>query len=824
MTFSPEIEERVEDLLRQLTLQEKIALLSGRDSWNTAEIQRLGLPPLTMTDGPNGPRTNQPDSGRPVSTPTTAFPTGVSMASTWNPQLVEQAAAAMGDETLAAGCDILLGPCVNIVRTPIAGRNFESYSEDPYLAGQIGAAFVRGLQSRSVGASLKHYAANNQEIERFRGSSEVDERTLREIYLPHFETIVKETQPWTVMCSYNRINGVYASQNHHLLNEILKDEWGFEGAVISDWGANHTITESVQGGLDVEMPGPAKYYGSLLLEAVNNWQIEEAVIDEAARRVLRIIVRSGRLDAPRPSGKLNTPEHQALARRAAEEAITLLKNQDQLLPLQPEKLQTVAVIGLAAAEPTISGGGSSYVEPPYRSTPLAALQESLGSRVEVRYEPGADNFVSLPILKSGYVTPAVGEGSGLYGEYFANPDFSGEPLLKRVDPRLDFWWFQSGPANELGENFSIRWTGKLSVLTTGRYTLRVAHTSNARLYLDDRLLIDSHAAAGLGDTQTAVPEAQVELTASQPYNLRLELSKPTATDYTHVRLFFAATPEHDDRLERAVALAREADVALVFVGTTEDYETEGADRPTMDLPGKQNELVRRVCEANPRTVVVLNAGSPVSMPWIDSAAAVLQAYLPGMEGGNAITRVLLGEVNPSGKLTVTYPRRLEDTPSFPNLSYPGAREVRYGEGIFVGYRYFDQVQSEPLFPFGYGLSYTTFAYSNLQAPDTVRQGETFTVKLTVTNTGDREGKEVVQLYVADRESSLVRPPKELKGFAKVNLQPGESQEVTLTLNPRSLAFFDPLRGWVAEPGEFEILAGASSRDIRLKKVIRLVEG
>ena len=443
MQMTPQnIEEKVEQLLRQLTLSEKVALLSGADAWRTVAIERLGIPALAMTDGPHGVRSNRAEAGR-IAGETTAFPTGVSLAASWNPALIERVGEVLADETHAMGCDILLGPCVNIVRHPLAGRNFEAYSEDPYLAGQIGIGWVKGVQSRQVGASLKHFACNNQEVERGRGSSVVDERTLREIYLAQFETIVKAARPWTVMCSYNRINGTYASQHTRLLKEVLKGEWGFEGAVVSDWGANHTITESVQGGLDIEMPGPAKYYGNLLVEAVQNWQIDEADVDDAARRMLRLVLRSGRMDGQAHAGAVNTPEHQALAREVAEEAITLLKNEDSILPLDAQKLKSIAVIGPNAAEARVSGGGSSQVEPPYRVSPLAGLRHLLGDRVDIRYEQGCDNYVELPLLKPDTLTPVGGNGHGLHAEYFNNSDFSGAPAVVRVDTLTDFWWYGS---------------------------------------------------------------------------------------------------------------------------------------------------------------------------------------------------------------------------------------------------------------------------------------------------------------------------------------------------------------------------------------------
>lgn len=813
-------EQRVQELLGQLTLKEKVSLLSGKDHWSTMPIERLGIPSLVMSDGPHGVR-SEPVGERKVG-PATYFPSGVSMAASWNPDLIERVGVALAEETRAMGCDILLGPCVNIVRTPLAGRNFESYSEDPYLAGRIGVAYVKGLQRRGVGASLKHYACNNQEFERHRGSSEVDERTLRELYLAQFEAIVKEANPWTVMCSYNRINGVYASQHHHLLKEILKGEWGYEGVVVSDWGANHTIFESVAGGLDLEMPGPARYYGQLLVEAVRNWQIEESDIDDAARRVLRMIVKSGRMDAPSaiPAGSVNTPEHQALARELAEEAITLLKNEGGILPLNKRRLKSVAVIGPNAAEPWIAGGGSSFVLPPHGVSPLEGLKAKLGDRVKVGYEQGCDNHIEPPILKSDYLTPAQGEGHGLFGEYFDNVALSGEPAATRVDGKIDFWWLRPGEKVS-PEQFSVRWTGRLTAPDSGRHVLQLISSGVARLYLDGRLLTETKPISSEWPVDEA--EAYVELTAGRQYDLRVEYIKSAAIDLNliYLRLGYAPRPEDDDRMARAVALASQSDVAIVFAGMPTGYESEGRDRPNMDLPGPQTELIEAVAQANPNTIVVLNAGAPVTMPWLDRVPAVLEAYYPGMEGGNAIANILLGTVNPSGKLPVTFPKRYEDNPTYGN--YPGTRRVYYGEGIFVGYRYYDHKGVEPLFPFGFGLSYTTFAYSGLRVPKTAAIGKPIKVSVRVKNTGERAGKEVVQVYVSDRASSLPRPPKELKGFAKVALQPGESKVVEFVLDERAFAFYDPYeKQWVVEPGEFEILVGSSSRDIQARATVNLV--
>jgi len=822
-TKPPTLDAKIDVLLEQMTLPEKVALLSGRNAWQTMPNERLDIAPLSMTDGPHGVRADDAGMGRPVG-PATSFPTGVSMAASWDPALIERVGVALAEETLGMACDVLLGPCVNIVRTPLAGRNFESYSEDPYLAGRIGVAWVRGLQSQHVGASLKHYACNNQEVERFRGSSVVDERTLREIYLPAFESVVKETRPWTVMCAYNRINGVYASEHDYLLNRILRDEWGFEGVVVSDWTANHTVTTSVKGGLDLEMPGPAKYYGQLLAEAVRIWQVEPEVVERAARRVLRMLAHAGKLGdpVPRPEGSVNTPEHQALARELAEASITLLKNEGDVLPLDVDALSSLAVIGPNAGEGRIGGGGSSYVEPLYRVSPLEGLEAALGDRVDIGYQQGCDNYTEPPLLDPELLTPPQGEGPGLWSTYYNNTKLEGEPAAEEFVPKLDFWWMNL-PDGVTPEAFSARYEATLTAPESGRHVLKLLNVGIARLYLDGELLIESSAMHLLDDYRPINQEAAyVELEAGRTYELAVEFVKPALVDLQMLRLLFAPAPkpEADDRVERAVELAARADAAVVFGGMPRGFESEGHDRPDMALPGRQNELIRAVAAANPNTIVVLNCGSPVELPWIDEVSAVVLAYYPGQEGGRAVANVLTGAVNPSGKLPVTFPRRLEDNPTF--INYPGYREVRYGEGIFVGYRYYDEKKVEPRFPFGHGLSYTTFAYSDPVVPAEVTLDEPVRVAVTVTNTGDHAGQEIVQLYVGDPEALLARPPKELKGFEKVSLEPGESTTIEFALDRRALSFYDPQKGaWVAEPGEFEVLVGSSSRDIRARATFTL---
>jgi beta-glucosidase len=813
-----EICEKIADLLSQMTLAEKVAMLSGTDSWHTHPVERLGIPAITMTDGPHGVRSSYPETGR-VAGPTTSFPTGVSMAATWDPTLIEAVGEALAEETLGMDCDILLGPCVNIVRHPLAGRNFEAYSEDPYLAGKIGSAWVKGLQRKGVGASLKHFACNNQEVERMRGSSQVDERTMREIYLPNFEMVVKEAEPYTVMCAYNRINGVYASQNNHLLREILKDEWQFEGLVMSDWGANHTTTESVQNGLDLEMPGPAHYYGALLEEGVRNWQIDESMLDEAVGRILTVLARLGRLDASaaRPAGAVNTTAHQALAAEVAEEAITLLKNEGSLLPLDPGALRAIAVIGPNAAEDRIGGGGSSFVDPPYRVSPLAALKSALGGHVEVRYARGCDNWQEPPILGQDALLPLTEAGQCVMAEFFDNPTLSGQPVDCIYVPKMAFWMRSTSlPVRHVtSPRFSIRISAQLLVAESGAYVLHLTNSGLCHLYLDGKHIHEHRSPiSGAIRPTPGSSEVTVQLEAGKTHTLKVEFLKDDDDEFTRINLAMARhfEPGQDPRMAQAAQLAAACDVAIVFAGMPEGFESEGYDRPDMRLPGAQDELIQAVLAANPRTVVVLNAGSPVEMPWADRTPAILEAYYPGQEGGNAVAHILLGQVNPSGKLTVTFPRRLADTPAY--LNYPGQRIVLYGEGIFVGYRYYDQKDVAPLFPFGHGLSYTQFRYSDLHVTQT--QGTARAeVSLKVTNVGQRAGKEVIQLYVGDSASSLPRPPKELKGFAKVALEAGASTHVTFQLDQRAFAFYDPIRSdWVVEPGEFMLWVGSSSRDIR----------
>lgn len=816
--------DRVNGLIRQMTLGEKVSLLSGKNDWSTMPVDRLGIPAMEVCDGPHGVRLV--NDGRRGEGAVTAFPTGMSMACCWNVPLIEQIGAALGEETKGMGCDILLGPAVNIIRHPLAGRNFECFSEDPYLAGCIGVAYIKGVQSRNVGACLKHLACNNQETGRSRDSSVVDERTLREIYLPAFEMAVKEAQPWTVMCAYNRINGDYASENRYLLNDLLREEWGYKGIVISDWGATHSTIEPVKAGLDVEMPGPAKHFKGLV-EAVELWQVDEALIDKAVARILRIIILSGKMDksSAMPEGDVCSPEHQRLARVLAEESVILLKNEPQILPLKVDRIQRIAVIGPNANEPIISGGGSSEIERPFcLVSPLDALRERLVGKSDVQFEEGCVNYSKPPIASNRYFTPSKGAGPGLFGEYFNNTELSGEPVFSQVATSMNLWWGGSSPRPDIEvHRYSARWTGTLSVCYDARYTLTAWALGAARIYLDGKLILEvtrEEAAQSNSVSKTV----HLDLCAGKAFDFRMEYVRPESSSGGAIIVNFGVAEEVvlDEAFNRAVELAKNADVAIVFAGMSRRFEGEGADRMDLNLPGRQNALISAVAKANPNTIVVLCNGAAIAMPWLEEVSAVLEGLYSGQDGGNAIADILIGKVNPSGKLSVTFPKRLEDTPAF--LNFPGSRTVIYGEGVFAGYRYYDKREVAPLFPFGFGLSYTTFAYSDLKVPMTFKNQEMVELSVKVTNTGTCEGKEIVQLYIHDVEASVSRPPRELKGFAKISLNPGQSQIVPFSLAPRAFSFYDVVQKcWKAEPGCFEILIGSSSREIKLKAVIRLVD-
>ncbi|WP_132311908.1 glycoside hydrolase family 3 C-terminal domain-containing protein [Paenibacillus sp. BK033] len=662
----------IKALIAQMTLEEKASMCSGSDTWHTRGIERLGIPSVMVTDGPHGLRKQRASAdhlGLFDSVPATCFPSAAGVASSWNRELIGRMGEALGRECQAEEVAVLLGPGANIKRSPLCGRNFEYFSEDPYLSSEMAAHHILGVQSQGVGTSLKHFAANNQEHRRMTSDSIVDERTLREIYLASFEGAVKKAQPWTVMCAYNKVNGEFASENKELLTDILKEEWGHEGFAVSDWGAVNERAKGLAAGLELEMPASHGEGQQQIIEAVRNGELAEAKLDEAVERLLNIVFRA--VDERRPDTVVDSEEHHRLAREIARESMVLLKNEDGILPLA--KGGKIAVIGAMAKEPRYQGSGSSQIRP----TRLEDISEEL--------------------------------------------------------------------------------------------------------------------AKSAGDTATLRYAKGYELNAEEP---------------------------EEELMAEAIQLAKASDVAVLFAGLPSRYESEGFDRKHLRMPANQAALIEAIGKEQPNLVVVLSNGAPIEMPWLDSAKGVLEAYLGGQALGGAIADLLFGDANPSGRLAETFPVQLSDNPSY--LFFPGEGDkVEYREGIFVGYRYYDKKNIKPLFPFGHGLSYTDFAYSELTVDkETMMDNETLHVSVKVTNIGLRAGMEVVQLYVRDKESTVIRPDKELKGFDKIRLEPGESKIVSFELDKRSFAYYDSeLHDWIVETGEFELLIGRSSQDIILSETV-----
>jgi beta-glucosidase len=692
---SQPLEARVEDLLGRMTTEEKIALVHGGTQFSTPAIPRLKIPQRWMSDGPSGVREDISDDSWKAAGHTndfsTGLPCGLALAATWNVDLAHDYGQVIGQEARARDKQIMLGPAVNIQRTPLCGRNFEYFGEDPWLSSRMAVAYIQGEQGQGVASCVKHFAANNQELDRDTIDVEMDERTLREIYLPTFEAAVREAGVLSVMGAYNKFRGQHCAENDYLINTILKGEWGFKGIVISDWGAAHDTREAALNGLDLEMGTRAPSFDDYFLakpflQAIRQGQLAMSLLDEKARRNLRVMFQTHMFDPPTDAGSLNTAAHQATARAVAEQAMVLLKNQGDVLPLDLSKTKSIVVIGENAVRKFEHSGGSSEIKALYEITPLEGIVNRVGGLANVSFSVG-----------------------------YAQPP--GKPTTRNRAPK-------------------------------------------------------------------------------------------------------ALTKIDPGTADRAVEAARRADVVIFIGGLKHGWhlDSEGSDRPDLELPYGQNDLIERVVAANPRTIVVLISGGAVEMPWLDHVPAVLQAWYPGMEGGNALAAALFGDVNPSGKLPFTFPRQLADSPAHALHAYPGVDGVeKYEEGLLVGYRWFDAKQIEPLFPFGFGLSFTHFEYSGLKLTAGGEGGPVVNVQCVIANRGQRDGAEVVQVYVQPSHPRLPRPPRELKGFAKVFLKAGEQQSVTVPLDLRAFAYYDPdAKAWIAQKDDYTILVGSSSRDILLR--------
>jgi beta-glucosidase len=800
---NPSAEQRqVWEWYSAMTADEKLALLAGT-GFDTTGVPRLHVPSLRMTDGPVGVRV----------APATAFPASALLAATFAPELAEKVGAAIAREAKGHGKNVLLAPAVNIVRSPLCGRNFEYFSEDPALAAAMAAAYVRGVQSQGVMATVKHFAVNNQETERNTVNALLSWRALHEIYLPAFEAAVKDGGVWAVMCAYNKVDGVYACENSDLLYSILRNDWGFRGLVMSDWTATHSLERAMQAGLDLEMPKPVYFTPAAIRVGLERGTIGDLLPGEMIRRQLRAIAALHLdEDGSEHPEAIDTPEHRALNREVARSGFVLLQNHNAILPLPRRKLRRIAVVG-PRGDLVDGGGGSAHVTATRKVTLVDALRAALGKKVRVDYAPGEITADGLEPIPATALTPPAGHvGQGLLGEYFAGKERAGSPKLRRIDATVDFRWELAAPAPGLPEdNYSIRWTGRLTPPKSGLYVLALRSDDGSRLYLDGKLVIDNW-----GDHAPTLKTAEIELSAGHAYDLRLEYYESIIG--ASVELLWQRADK--DPLRRVAEVARGADVVIAAVGDGMTDETEGADRASLALPGRQDDIVRAAAKVNSKVVVVTTAGAAIAMPWLDQVAAVLHAWFPGQEGGTALADVLLGDVSPSGKLPVTFPKRLEDEPWFGN--FPGANgRVEYQEDILVGYRGYDTRKREPLFPFGFGLSYTTFAYRDLTV-SAWDQEQGVTARLKVKNTGKRRGAEVVQLYVHGPRTTIARPEQELRAFARIDLAAGEEREVTLHLPPRAFAYWsaqDRPSGddaWKIEPGAYEIRAASSSRDVRLR--------
>ena len=802
---SAAVEARVEAIMSRLTLDQKIDLLGGVDDFFIRGYPEAGWPRLKMADGPMGVRNFGPS---------TAYPAGIGLAATWDPAMAKRIGESIGRDARAKGVNFLLGPGVNIYRAPMNGRNFEYFGEDPFLGSRIAVGYIEGVQSQGVSATIKHFMGNNSEFDRNHVNDRIDERTEREIYLPIFEAAVREARVGAIMDSYNLVDGQHLTQNGALNTDVVKKDWGFQGIIMSDWGATHDGVAAANGGLDLEMPDAQFMNRATLLPALQSGRVTQATIDDKVRRIIRTAVEFGFLD--RDQQDLGIPRANEDARRVAlqgaEQSLVLLKNDGGLLPLDKAAIKTLAVIGPGAYPAAYVGGGSAGVQPFAAVSYLEGMSHYLRGRARVLYDPGLVSADEI-LESTNFSVDAAGREPGLRGEYFASADFSG-PARVHTDRRLRFNWMGESPRSRFVPAVSARWTGFYTPAKTGTYCWLVQCTGGdaSKLFVDGKLVDDAAPREGRMATAAALPMEQ-----GRAYAVKFEVA---FADAWRQPLFGLGVIAADDFVtSEAKKIAAMADAAVVCVGFNASTESEGSDR-SFSLPVGQDLLVEAVRAANPKTIAVLTAGGAVDVsPWIDRVPALLHGWYAGQEGGRALPPVLFGDVNPSGHLPISWERRWADNPVHDSY-YVNAPDntVVYQEGVFVGYRGYEHNGVKPLFPFGYGLSYTTFVYANLSVtPAAPKAGETVTVSFDVRNTGSRAGAAVAQLYLGNPTAGAPRPLKELKGFARVELKPGESRQVTLPLDARAMSFWDvSSHAWKQEPGTFTLFVGHSSADIDLQ--------
>ncbi|MGB6430633.1 MAG: glycoside hydrolase family 3 C-terminal domain-containing protein [Candidatus Acidiferrales bacterium] len=807
-----DIESRVDSILSKMTLDEKIDLISGVDGFFIRGVPRLGVPRLKMADGPIGVRNYGP---------ATTMAGGVALAATWDPDLAVRVGTQIGRDARAKGVHFVLGPGVNIYRAPMNGRNFEYLGEDPFLASRIAVGYIDGMQSQGVSSTIKHFMGNNSEFDRHNTNDLIDERTLRELYLPVFEAAVKEAHVGAVMASYNLTNGQHMTQNSILDTDILKKEWGFQGVLMSDWDATYDGVAAANAGLDLEMPS-GKFMNRQTLEpAIQQGLVSQATIDDKVRRILRDAVRFGWLD--RDQLDLSIPRYnqqgREVALQGARESMVLLKNDGAVLPLNKSAIHSVAVIGPDYYPAVPVGGGSARVEPFHAISFLEGIGNYLGPNVKVFSARGVPTVSELAAATQ-FSTAADGAQSGLNAEYFASSDLTGAAVVTRVDAHVNFGMGSNMQPAE--HTLSARWSGYFTPVAAGAHDVVVQSTGEGggfyRLFVDDTLVLDHWKLS-----TARLNYATLDLTAA-PHKIVLEQRGRSGWLGGEFRMGIVA---HDSYVDPAAKqLAASADVVVVAAGFDPESESEGSDR-TFGLPPGQDELIQAMAAANKNTIVVLTSGGGVDMrAWLDRVPALIEAWYPGQEGGTALAEILFGDVDPSGRLPVTFDRSWDESPVHDSY-YPaeGTTSVAYSEGVFSGYRGYDHAGRKPLFPFGFGLSYTTFSFSHLVITPSSSTDGHCDVSFDVTNTGTREGAEVAEVYVGDKHASVPRPPKQLEGFAKVDLQPKETRRVTVSLTKRSLSYYDVAgKSWRADPGEFQVLVGSSDEQIELRGAFTLEAG
>lgn len=808
---------KAKNLIKELTLDEKVTLLSGFNNWYTNKIERLNIPSIKMSDGPNGVR-GDGTSGKSSA----CFPCPILMGSTWNEDLFYEIGEALGEEANDKDVDVLLGPTINLHRHPLGGRHFENYSEDPFLVGKLATAYVKGVQSKKVSACLKHFIANDTEFERHTSSSNVDERTLREVYLLPFEMGVKEGNSKSVMSAYNKLNNIYCSSHKELLIDILKKEWNFDGYVVSDWGAALETVENAHGGLDLEMPGPGNTWGKKLLEAVTEGLVDEDVINDKVERILNIAEFSGRFDSP--ENKLEKSNirksHNKLLRKVASEGMVLLKNK-KILPLKKSAIKKLAVIGPNAKNSQIIGGGSASLKPHYQVHPFEALQERFSDDFSISYAEGAKTNKYLPKLNERLFSNSE---DGFLVEYFDKEINKDKLISSEVLKGNKFWVFEGFAKDIINKeerpSVIVRFSCDYSPDVSGEHDFEIFGIGLGKLKIDGKVLIDNWNETTQGEAffsfATAPKRNSIYLDKNETYKFEVEYFFEGRFPAIH---FGCMPPEKENLLEEAIKTSREADAVILIVGTNSDWETEGNDRSELALPADQDKLIESVIKENANTVVVINSGSPVSMPWINDSNAILQSWFGGQEYGNALADLIFGEINPSGKLPTTFPVQIEDTPAFDY--YPGKNsQMNYEEKLLIGHRWYERKGKKPLFPFGFGLSFTKFSFSDLEV---IKKDDlNINCKFRIKNFGEMDGHEVAQCYVAFLKAEEDEPLKTLQSFKKVFIEKNKEIELEISLNKRNFSYWDvDKKDWMVKPGEYRIDIGSSSEKIELSEIIVL---